>query len=120
MSLRRVAGVVSTVTGVLLLAGLAAYLAAIGLDKADKLASVIGAFAGLLGLGLGVVGWFRPAGKASPTDGDPPAVAESPVPPAVAESPADNTVHNVVNGSVTGTVIQAGRIDGGVHFDRRD
>jgi hypothetical protein len=36
--------------------GLAGYLSLVGLDEADKLASVIGAFIGLAGLALAVLG----------------------------------------------------------------
>ncbi|WP_214103911.1 hypothetical protein [Acrocarpospora catenulata] len=43
--------IVGLLTG-LALAGLAAYFVKVGLDDADKTASVIGAFIGLIGLGL--------------------------------------------------------------------
>ncbi|MET8869252.1 hypothetical protein ABZW11_40520 [Nonomuraea sp. NPDC004580] len=49
---------------VVALAGLVVYVARAGLDEADKLAGVIGAFVGLAGLGVSVYGMVR---------GDPPA-----------------------------------------------
>ncbi|GAA3134364.1 hypothetical protein [Nonomuraea salmonea] len=48
---------------VVALAGLVVYVARAGLDEADKLAGVIGAFVGLAGLGVSVYGVVR---------GDPP------------------------------------------------
>lgn len=54
------------VAAVLALAALAAYLAEAGLDKADKLASVIGVFAALIGLGMSGYGMARERRSASP------------------------------------------------------
>jgi hypothetical protein len=47
------------VVTVVALAGLGAYFGVVGLDEADKLASVIGAFAALVGLGLSGYGVVR-------------------------------------------------------------
>ncbi|MEU9844775.1 hypothetical protein AB0C69_36800 [Actinomadura sp. NPDC048032] len=43
-------------------AGLGAYFAAVGLDKADKLASVVGALTALIGLAMAAYGLFAPGG----------------------------------------------------------
>lgn len=45
--------------GVLLLAGLGVYFAEVGLDKADKLGSVVGALIATASLGLSVFGLIR-------------------------------------------------------------
>ena len=46
----------SAVVGGLAIAGLGVYFVVVGLDRADKLASVIGVFATLIGLGLSASG----------------------------------------------------------------
>jgi hypothetical protein len=68
--------------------GLGVYFTAVGLDKADKLASVIGAFIGLAGLALAAYGTItdrRP---------DQPPPAENP--PEATSTPG--TVHNEIHG----------------------
>jgi hypothetical protein len=89
-------GIVAGVLGGLALVGLAVYLLTVGLERADKVASVIAAFAGLLSLGVGIVELMRRssarAARSEPT--------------------------NLVSGIVTGDVVQAHTIDGGVHFGR--
>ncbi|WP_182876871.1 hypothetical protein [Microbispora sp. H10670] len=45
------------------LAGLGVYLSRVGLDKADKLASVVGLFVGLAGLGVAVYGLVAERGS---------------------------------------------------------
>ena len=82
----------------LLLVCLAVYLVAVGLDKADKVASVIGVFVGLIGLGFGIVGLVR--GRGDPN------------------APSCG-VTSTVTGMVSGTVIQAGTINGDVDGRRR-
>jgi hypothetical protein len=55
---------------ILALAGLGAYFVVVGLDKANKLAGIIGVFVGLAGLSLSVYGIMRKrdnAGNTSPT-----------------------------------------------------
>ncbi|MEU4832243.1 hypothetical protein [Streptosporangium sp. NPDC023615] len=85
------------------LAALGWYFIAVGLDRADKLASVIGALVGLLGLGLAVYGAVSsppeavssPSGEAEPEAGD---------------------VHNEISGTVHGNAVQARDIEGGITF----
>jgi hypothetical protein len=62
---------VAAFAGGVLVAGLGFFLTAQGLDKADKLASVLGLFVGLIGLGLAVFGGAgarRQVGGQSVTD----------------------------------------------------
>ncbi len=54
------------VVAVLAVAALAVYLAEVGLDKADKLASVIGVFIALIGLVMSGYGLVRERSNASP------------------------------------------------------
>lgn len=49
---------------ILVLAGLGAYFAIVGLDKANELAGIIGVFVGLAGLSLSVYGIVRERGNA--------------------------------------------------------
>lgn len=79
------------------------HFVAVGLDRADKLASVLGAFAGLLGLGLAVYGAFssRPE-EAKPEDAKP--------------EPEPGGVHNEISGTVHGNAVQARDIEGGITF----
>ncbi|MER5644351.1 hypothetical protein [Streptosporangium sp. NPDC002524] len=74
------------------------YFIAVGLDRADKLASVLGAFVGLLGLGLAVYG----AVSSRPED--------------TAPEPGPGGFHNEISGTVHGNVVQAGDIEGGITF----
>ncbi|GII83925.1 hypothetical protein Ssi03_19150 [Sphaerisporangium siamense] len=85
----------------LALIALAVYFIAIGLDKADKLASVLSALTGLTGLALSWYATMRPSRSqpACPPDNEPPPAQ---APPATRE----DGVHNVISGSVHGPVIQ--------------
>ncbi|WP_182897168.1 hypothetical protein [Microbispora sp. H10830] len=94
---------------------LAVYLSMVGLDKADKLASVIGLFVGLAGLVVGVWGLLL-------TRQEPPAPAsgagavDNPVDNPV-DSPVDNAVDSAVNRAVRAAVhneISGGTIHGPV------
>ncbi|MGI5159544.1 hypothetical protein [Microbispora sp. CA-102843] len=85
---------------------LAVYLSSVGLDKADKLASVIGLFVGLAGLGVGVWGLLlarrqeahAPASGAGAVSGD-----------------VRTAVHNEISGgTIHGPVIQGHTITGPV------
>ncbi|MGW5055630.1 hypothetical protein [Actinokineospora sp. NPDC004072] len=91
---RRVWGAVAVAVGAVLLAGLATYLVVIGLDAADKVASVVGAFAGVLALVVGIL-QLRRGGGAEP----------------------GGSVRNEISGNarVTGPVIQAHTV-----HERRD
>lgn len=86
------------VTSVVL--ALAFYLVLVGLDKADKVASVLALFVGLAGLGAAVYGLFgaeRRRDAAHPPKPARPPVGDSP--------PGD--VHNTISGGVVhGAVIQ--------------
>jgi hypothetical protein len=76
---------------------LIAYWATVGLDKADKLASVFGGFVGLLGLGLTLYSTFsqrKEIPQATPPDG----------------------IHNDVHGPVHGSVVQSNTIHGSITF----
>jgi tetratricopeptide (TPR) repeat protein len=55
----RVIGWLGGVVAATAAVALAGYVMAVGLDKADKLASVIGAFVGLAGWALAIYGWMR-------------------------------------------------------------
>ncbi|MEU8377850.1 hypothetical protein [Streptosporangium sp. NPDC048865] len=74
------------------------YFIAVGLDRADKLASVLGAFVGLLGLGLAVYG----AVSSRPEEADP--------------EPEPGGVHNEISGTVHGNAVQARDVEGGITF----
>jgi hypothetical protein len=67
----RVVGWLGGVLFVLAMVGLGAYFWAVGLDEADKVASVIGAFVGLVGLALAGYGTVlaRRATPSPPTPG---------------------------------------------------
>ncbi|MGS2644174.1 hypothetical protein [Streptosporangium sp. LJ11] len=80
------------------LATLGWYFITVGLDRADKLASVLGAFVGLLGLGLAVYGAF------------------SSRPEEAAPEPEAGGVHNEISGTVHGNAVQARDIEGGITF----
>jgi hypothetical protein len=102
-----VVGVAIGSAGVLLLLGLTAYLVRVGLDKADKLASVVGAFVGLMGLALGIFESVRGGSKAAaPTQ----------------SQAGDQSVSNSISGSVSGNVVQAKNIKGDIdlHSKIRD
>lgn len=53
---QRVVAWMSAIVGGIVLVGLGVFFAVIGLDRADKLASVIGALVGLIGIGLSTYG----------------------------------------------------------------
>jgi hypothetical protein len=83
---------------VLALVGLGAYFGVVGLDEADKLASVIGAFVALVGLalsGYGLVQERRGAPTPSPS-------------PTAQQAPLANTQTNVAHGSATQFVVWDG------------
>ncbi|MFF5114047.1 hypothetical protein [Streptosporangium sp. NPDC000509] len=78
------------------LAALGCYFIAVGLDRADKLASVLGAFVGLLGLGLAIYGTVSSHPEAA--------------------QPEPGGVHNEISGTVHGSAVQARDIEGGITF----
>lgn len=66
MGKRRTAGRVAAIVAGVVLAGLGITFAVVGLDKADKVGSVVGALTGLLGVAVAVYStWFVPAGGGS-------------------------------------------------------
>ena len=79
-------------------AGLGVYFLSVGLDQADKIASVVGALVGLAGLGLAAHGMFS-------------ASSRTPEP-----SQASGDVHNEIGGTVHGNSIQARDIHGEITF----
>ncbi|GGK62550.1 hypothetical protein Sme01_04520 [Sphaerisporangium melleum] len=107
---------------VLVLAGLGVLFSRAGLDDADKLASVLGAFTGVAGLALsayGVVLARRPQGTGAPAreaDGSAPATHEHDPdarPPHDEEEgrrgapgPQEPSVRNTISGTVHGSVVQ--------------
>lgn len=98
MTRRRVIGMVVATVSALILIGLGVYLWRVGLDRADRLGSVIGAFAGLIGLGLGAVQAVR--ARSTPD--------------------TSTTVTNSISGNVTGNVTQAGHVGGDVDMRQAD
>jgi hypothetical protein len=130
--------------GGVLVAGLGAFLAVQGLDKADKWASVLGLFVGLAGLGLAVAGAFgarrhdggqsvtdatigggvaqvrgvRGSVKIGPAAALPP-VASSPssVPPS-APPPSSAGGQSVTRSSTAGSVRQVDDVGGDIELDR--
>ncbi|WP_326643591.1 hypothetical protein OG884_07750 [Streptosporangium sp. NBC_01755] len=88
------------------LAALGWYFIAVGLDRADKLASVLGAFVGLLGLGLAVFGVVS----------SPPKDTVSSPPKDTEPEPEPGGVHNEISGTVHGSAVQARDIEGGITF----
>ncbi|MEU6414606.1 hypothetical protein [Microbispora sp. NPDC046933] len=84
---------------VAVVAGTAVYLSALGLDEADKMASVIGALAAIAGIGLTLHGMLQ---------------ARRAAPDSTIRSPG---VQNVISGgSQHGSVLQARDIRGTVRF----
>lgn len=80
--------------------GMGAYFAAVGLDKANEVAGVLGAFTGLAGIALAIYGIVAggTSGK-SPSDGDPAQAATD----AVTNIISDSTIHgNVIQGRNVG------------------
>jgi hypothetical protein len=108
----RVAKWTGGVLGIAAGVGLVVYFVVVGLDKADKLASVIGVFLGLAGIALasyGVVVDRALPGSTSVSTSAPPAPID---PPGGA-----GRVHNEISGGIVhGLVIQAGSV-GPVGFD---
>ncbi|MBB2746154.1 UNVERIFIED_ORG: hypothetical protein FHR35_006017 [Microbispora rosea subsp. rosea] len=100
---------------------LAVYLSMVGLDKADKLASVIGLFVGLAGLVVGVWGVLltrqeppAPASGAGTVDNAVDNAADSAVDKAV-DRDVRAAVHNEISGGkIHGPVIQGHTISGPV------
>ncbi|MEV4343279.1 hypothetical protein AB0J83_02190 [Actinoplanes sp. NPDC049596] len=135
-------GWVPAVAGGVLVVGLGVFLAVQGLDRADKVASVLGLFVGLAGLGLTVTGAFgarRGSGGQSVTDsaigGDvaqvrgvsgsvrigPAPAAEAPPPPSASSPPAGHgsgDAQSVTRSSAKGPVRQVGDVGGDVEIDR--
>ncbi|MFF3440322.1 hypothetical protein [Streptosporangium sp. NPDC002721] len=98
------------------LAALGWYFIAVGLERADKLASVLGAFAGLLGLGLavyGVVSSPSESAVSSPSEGAVSSPSEGAGP---GPEPGPGGVHNEISGTVHGDSVQARDIEGGITF----
>ncbi|WP_204286386.1 hypothetical protein [Microbispora amethystogenes] len=80
-------------------AGTAVYFAVLGLDRADKLASVVGALAAIAGIGLTLCGMFQARREASGS---------------TIRSPAVQNV--IIGGSQYGSVLQARDIHRPVRF----
>jgi hypothetical protein len=93
MVLRRVIPWLGALAGGVVLVGLGAYFVHVGLDRADKLAGVLGAFAGLVGLGLSAYGIVLARRPAWPASGEP-------------QQPAPEQV--VSNSSIGGDNVQIG------------
>ncbi|MFJ8747494.1 hypothetical protein ACIRL2_50230 [Embleya sp. NPDC127516] len=91
-------GVAALVVAGLGVVGLGVFFAVAGLDDADKLASVIGVFVGLVGLGLSVYGIVL-ARRSPPLPG-----------PAAPGGAAVGSVHNVFSGGTARDVYQAGNL----------
>ncbi|RKT52353.1 hypothetical protein [Saccharothrix australiensis] len=92
--------------GGLLLVAVGVGVALVGLERADQVASVVGACAGVAGLAVSLVGLRRPARREQPPAG----------PPA-----SGRTVTNTIENSVVhGPAIQIGSVDGNAESDERD
>ncbi|WP_199882028.1 hypothetical protein [Streptomyces sp. CB03911] len=114
------------VTGGAAVVGLAVYLGVVGLDDADRWASVLGLFVALAGLGLGVAGRRReradPVGAVGPTQeestltDDPGADAQEARARAVSSEPVGQTVEG---STVTGGITQVSRTRGSVRIVQR-
>jgi hypothetical protein len=85
-------------------AGLGWYLTVVGLDEADKIASVLGAFVGLAGLALVIfgpsIGTHKDRAGAGAAD----------------DTPAKTDVRNIVNGTVRGSLVQGRDFSGPINF----
>lgn len=97
------------VTALLALTGLGVYFGVVGLDRADKLASVIGAFAALAGLGLAVYGMIRQQRR------NPPMPSSSPVPRPAGQPPQANKHTNIARDYATQYVVIDGTMN--IHND---
>lgn len=84
------------------LAGLGGYFAAIGLDEADRLASVVGSLVGIAGLGLSGYGLLLTRRVPSGPSGE---TASTP-------RPDDGGVTNTISGTVHGPVFQGRDVTG--------
>lgn len=93
---RKTFGLAAGVLGGLVLVGLGIYLMTVGLDQADKLASVIGAFAGLASFSLGASQLVRQRSASRQADRD------------------EFLINNTITGDVSGNVVQAHTIEGGI------
>ncbi|GAA3937597.1 hypothetical protein GCM10023085_18700 [Actinomadura viridis] len=102
----RVLAWVGGAVAVAAVAGVAVYLASVGLDKADKWASVGGLFIGLAGLSLTVNGVVRARRTPEP---------EPPRGPQPGSGAGD--VRNEVRGTVHGPVIMGRDFRGDVHAE---
>ncbi|MFI0418616.1 hypothetical protein [Spongiactinospora sp. 9N601] len=94
-------------------AGLAGYFVAVGLDRADKLASVIGVFLGLAGLCLSVYGTVT-GRAAQPPSGSAGADMPAPEPltptPPLPDAGRGGVRNNISGGVFHAPVIQSGTI----------
>lgn len=88
-------------------AGLAVYFVVVGLDKANKLASVIGLFVGLAGLGVTVHGLISGRSNDEGRPGSPPEPGDEDRP--VSPGNGGGVVHLRAEVSGRGRVYQAGR-----------
>jgi hypothetical protein len=112
----------------LVVVGLGITFVVIGLERADQLASVLGAFIGLTGLGLSLYGLLRrpaerevpgaPAGSVPAIEAATPVVPPSPAPVETGPTPRSQVVHryggdhveihgNIFNGPVTGKNVRS-------------
>jgi membrane protein implicated in regulation of membrane protease activity len=109
---KRVLSLAGAIVAVAAAVGLGLYFAAVGLARADKLASVLGAFVGLAGLALALFSYVLARRATSAQTMQPASRADNPDHPPV-------TVHNEIIGNQYGSVVQAGEISGSVTFDGR-
>ena len=87
--------------------GLIGYFVIVGLEEADKLASVIGVFLGLAGTAVAVYGIMVDRASSAPV----PPVSTSDPPTPASGSAGDGTVHNEISGgTLHGLIIQAGSV----------
>src|SRR4051812_8898968 len=100
------------VTAGVALVGLGVFLVRVGLERADKLGSVIGAFSGLIGLGLSMYGVIL----ARRQSGSPPSASPESVLPASSVPPGQS----VINSSIAGSNIQIGSAGGSIEIHRSD
>ncbi|MFC5754544.1 hypothetical protein [Actinomadura rugatobispora] len=89
---RRVLGWCGLIVGVIAIVAVAALFVIVGLDRADKIASSLGALIGLAGLGVAVFGLI--SSRREDRDDD-------------AQRATPGSVHNTIGGPVSGTAIQA-------------
>lgn len=100
---RRVLIWLGTITGAGTLLGLAVYLSAVGLDSADKVASVIGLFVALIGLVLSAAALW--AGRAPEPGPAPPSSSPSRTSHETGATPHGGPVQNITS-SAQGAMAQ--------------